>query len=58
LVLRTLNSRADEPNRSHTQVIKGIKVAAAEEDVTASVLLEQMAKEFLERRKSTRSSKV
>jgi hypothetical protein len=56
--LRTLNSRADEPNRSHAQVIKGIKVAAAEEDVTASVLLERIGKEFFERRKSARSRKV
>ncbi|MEY9416815.1 hypothetical protein ABIF69_003257 [Bradyrhizobium japonicum] len=40
------------------KVIKGIKVAAAEEDVTASVLLERIAKEFLDRRKSTRSRRT
>jgi len=35
--------------------MKDIKVAAAEEDITASVLLERIAKEFLDRRKSARS---
>ena len=33
-------------------VIKGVKLAAIEEDTTASMILETAAKEWLERRKS------
>ncbi|MET4479146.1 hypothetical protein [Bradyrhizobium sp. F1.13.3] len=39
-------------------VIKAIKVAAAEEDKTASELLEQAARELLQRRKPARVRKA
>jgi hypothetical protein len=41
----------------HPEVIKGVKLAAIEEDTSASVILERAAKEWLERRnkKSTGS---
>ncbi|WP_370150567.1 hypothetical protein [Bradyrhizobium japonicum] len=38
-------------------VIKDLKVAAAEEEITASELLEQAARELLERRKSKQAKK-
>lgn len=38
-------------------VIKDLKVAAAEEEITASELLEQAARELLERRKSKQGKK-
>lgn len=40
------------------EVIKAIKVAAAEEDRTASELLEQAARQLLQRRKSARPRKA
>ncbi len=40
------------------KVIKAIKVAAAEEDVTASILLERIAKEFLELRAGSAAGSV